>query len=386
MSVNVADVMNLPELEGAVLIAGEKGLKNIIRRVSFFDHDEKLFFEEYKEKEIELPGDFFITSLFTVKSSHNMEESIMNIIKHLIYFQSSGLVIVKGFIEELPLSVIEYANERDFPIFLIDTYVPYAVILTVINEKLLINKENTLLELKIDKILASEAESSEIISTMNTINILFKPFMTAIYFEFNPTKKTKPVQIYNEIIRKSEWSMIRYKKGYFILMSSSDKSSVPPSIKTIVQTINNRNLDIVIGISRTYALSNSDKSLFEAISSFRMSNIIKKNSIFFENLNVYKLLIYNYQTSESRDFHDSIIDPLVEYDKKNNTSVLKTAIAFLECGGNYKETSAIINKHENTVRNNLNKAMSILGITDNLPLFYESLSTAVKIDKLIRYF
>ena len=77
--------------------------------------------------------------------------------------------------------------------------------------------------------------------------------------------------------------------------------------------------------------------------------------------------------------------PKKQYDEKNSTEILKTAIAYIENEGNVKNTAISLFQHENTIRYRMNKVKEILNMKNLEGSFYEQLSVAVKIFRFMNY-
>lgn len=152
MSVKVKDVLNLSIFKNndTGVVAGKDGLNRIIRRVSVFDCP---IGNDVVSKNIVGMGDFFVTSLFVVKN--NLKEMI-KLFEIIISAEASGICVINEFIHNFPKQIIQLANENSFPVFLIDSDIPYGDIIKDIMELIIKDKEDTINEMKIKEILVTD--------------------------------------------------------------------------------------------------------------------------------------------------------------------------------------------------------------------------------------
>ena len=87
---------------------------------------------------------------------------------------------------------------------------------------------------------------------------------------------------------------------------------------------------------------------------------------------------------ELKRFHDEIIVPLENYDRQKGTSLLNTAVAYVENDGDIGKTAESLYQHQNTIRYRLNKIKEILDMKGVNGSFYEKISIAVKIHKIMK--
>ncbi|GAB6178694.1 hypothetical protein JCM14036_00130 [Desulfotomaculum defluvii] len=376
MGVSIRDALTLDVLKGAQIIAGQKGFDKIIKRVSVIECPDC---EDYKELLRE--GDFFLTSFYAVKDDL---ECLSTTVKILIESGSSGLCVLDLYMNDLPEEIKTLANRKRFPILMISKDLPYAEIITEIMDLIIQNKENIIIEMQVDKLLL-ERDKHNLRSLAYQINPKFSEYVSAIYC--TGTKE------YNIIISKLKesykghpaWSVLSYKTGVLILVSTSDNNSLITEINYINKTIEGSAKEYNLGVSRQYkGLDNLGVCIKESIHANSLGEKVLGQKITnYKDLGVYRILSILKESPEVNEFHDEIILPIQEYDNKNNTQLYKTALAYIENDGDVNRTAQELFQHKNTIRYRLTKIKEILGMEGLEGTFYEQLSVAVKIHKML---
>ena len=115
MSLTIADMMQMEPFANFKLIAGTNGIGRTIETVNILDYE---YTSEYNPTE--LPNSFqknalVLSSLLFLKYQ---PENLINVIKKLIDYRTSGLAVKSIVLKDLPQDVIDYCNKHSFPVFL----------------------------------------------------------------------------------------------------------------------------------------------------------------------------------------------------------------------------------------------------------------------------
>ena len=141
-----------------------------------------------------------------------------------------------------------------------------------------------------------------------------------------------------------------------------------------------------IGIGRMYpGIEQFHKSFQDSLKAMRISRVEETKGIrHFEGLGVFKLLSQEMMDEELERFYESTLMPLVEYDQKKSTELVKTLESYFENNGNFKKISDDIFAHYNTVLYRMQRIREVTGM--DLERFDDrlSLEIAVKIKKLLK--
>lgn len=119
-----------------------------------------------------------------------------------------------------------------------------------------------------------------------------------------------------------------------------------------------------IGIGRSYE-GHADlwKSLEQA--KLIVESLNKKSIgdiMHYDDLGLYKILSFDGLQGELAEFCKDTIKPLIEYDKVNNSELIKTLKVYFECDGNMKKISEKMYMHYNTIIYRLQKIKDITGM------------------------
>ncbi len=134
------------------------------------------------------------------------------------------------------------------------------------------------------------------------------------------------------------------------------------TIENILNTKMNT-LSFRIGIGRVYkGLDNTYKSLRDAEKAVEASiNFVEDTIINFEELGIYKIFCQDHLKEELVSFYDATLKPLVLYDRKRDTELVKSLIIYFETNGNLKKMSEKLFTHYNTVLYRINRIQEITG-------------------------
>lgn len=86
------------------------------------------------------------------------------------------------------------------------------------------------------------------------------------------------------------------------------------------------------------------------------------NIMHYDDLGLYKILSFDGLQGELIEFCNDTIKPLIEYDKINNSELIKTLKIYFECDGNMKKISEKMYMHYNTIIYRLQKIKDITGM------------------------
>ena len=144
-------------------------------------------------------------------------------------------------------------------------------------------------------------------------------------------------------------------------------------------------VQIHVGVGRIYSgMENFHKSFKDSLKAMRISKSTKEmNIVSYNSLGVYKILCQDHMDEELERFYDETLKPLVDYDKKKSTELVKTLEAYFTFNGNFKKISNEIFAHYNTVLYRMQRIREVTGM--NLEDFDDrlNLEIAVKIKKLL---
>uniref|UniRef100_UPI00286EEACB PucR family transcriptional regulator n=1 Tax=Anaerosporobacter sp. TaxID=1872529 RepID=UPI00286EEACB len=109
---------------------------------------------------------------------------------------------------------------------------------------------------------------------------------------------------------------------------------------------------------------------------------VKGDIIRYSDLGIYTILSLIPNHPEVHSYIKRFVEPIREYDVKNNTKLLETLITYYELGGNAKEASKHLYIHYNTMMYRLDKVKNILEIDIDHVETKLQLQIALKLDAI----
>lgn len=376
MSITVSDIINIESLKSLKLIAGQDGLNKIINKVGILDYE----FINNTEGQFR-KGDFVISSFLFAKDDTNL---FFDAVKSLINDGVTCLAIKDIYYKVVPPEIVDYANEKSFPIFLFDNSIFYEDLITDITDIIRADDQYQMMESKINSILHNTGNISAK-ETALEINKHFKDKFIVIYCKEKNIKDKNIIGLikkYNRNKNKND-SVFKYKDSILAIITENeiDKNNIRNLTYNFISDLSINTEDFYVGTSNPHEdLSELGYGIKECLYAIRAGEILSNNLTFYKEIGAYKIILPFINEYWIKDFYDNLIPSLQIYDEKNSTDFLKTAITYIDNEGNIKGTSEALFQHENTTRYRINKIKEILKMEENHS-FYEQLSMAVKIHK-----
>lgn len=143
---------------------------------------------------------------------------------------------------------------------------------------------------------------------------------------------------------------------------------------------------IKIGVGRIYkGLSNVYKSLQDASKAAEgAKRYMPDDVVAFEDMGVYKVLSHQAVKSEAEAFLKETIEPLMLYDSRKDTELVKTLEVYFQCNGNLKKMSDLLYTHYNTILYRLTRIQEIIPYQLEDEEQRYALQTALKVHKILK--
>lgn len=146
------------------------------------------------------------------------------------------------------------------------------------------------------------------------------------------------------------------------------------------------NLEVQVGIGRPFIQpAGAITSYAEARKAFELCDTLRPEHgvLHYDDLGVYKLLHHVTDPQEVDRFLAETVQPLVEYDRKNNTDLLHTLEVYLECGSLRRMTEVLF-AHYNTILYRMERIRKLLPLDLDNPKHRLTLDMGLKLLKLQR--
>ncbi|WFD11140.1 PucR family transcriptional regulator [Tepidibacter hydrothermalis] len=378
MGVKVREIIKLDNFKKFRLIAGASGIDNDIDKVGILEYEVMDDFEGLFNR-----GDFVITSFFFAKDDINLVKKSIDL---LVESFVGALAIKNVYYDNLPDEIIDYANENALPIFVFDKDIMFEDVITDIMDCIRNKDNHRLIESKIDVIINSDLSKGVIRQLALEINSCFNENVVISYCrprkylsEENIIDIVENIKRFNNI--DIGVSILKYKMG--ILVIYSYEKDVKTRLYDYLNCVNLNKNNYYIGISNNHSLKYINTAIQESLYCMKYNVTEKDEKIYYRDIGIYKMIMPFIDTVWAKNFYEDIINPLKDYDVRFNSNILDTAIKYIECDCNIKQTSDSMFQHGNTIRYRINKMKEILKMDNLEASFNEQLSIAIKIYKIL---
>lgn len=404
------DLLTLPSMAQAKIIAGKSGLSNSIRWV--YKPENMNFAKWVKGQEL------LIISTPVIKSQ---DFNLPLVIKKANKLNMSGALLLTGdkYIASIDSSVVSYANLNNFPIFVISGEIPLVDIFEEIGHAIAYNKNSDALSDDIlsgiifgknineDAFAMKFSEAGYALDGKNrmfTINIHgdrrieeyeYDTVISKIKNEFNSGNMNALLSRYgNNIVgcfclkkgevdvsgRSADINMSGNNISEIIpvdssvkniqdtdTVSESDKKEVLAKIyKSLSEYLYSISSDIklVMGVGRACeGIGDLQKSFTEASRCVILSEKMNMSGrvFWYEEMGIYNLFSELADKKVMQEFIDSTLGVIIEYDRNNNSKLLETLKAYLWNNNSLIHASEQLYTHRNTVKYRVQRISQLTG-------------------------
>ena len=404
------DLLTLPSMAQAKIIAGKSGLSNSIRWV--YKPENMNFAKWVKGQEL------LIISTPVIQSE---DFNLPLVIKKANKLNMSGALLLTGdkYIASIDSSVVSYANLNNFPIFVISGEIPLVDIFEEIGHAIAYNKNSDALSddilsviifgknINADAFAMKFSEAGYDLDGKNrmfTINIHgdrrieeyeYDTVISKIKNEFNLGNMNALLSRYgNNIVgcfclKKGEMDVSGISAD--INMSGNNISEIIPvdsSVKNIQDTDTvsesdkkevlakiykslseylysiSSDIKLVIGVGRAYeGIGDLQKSFTEASRCVILSEKMNMSGrvFWYEEMGIYNLFSELADKKVMQEFIDNTLGVIIEYDMNNNSKLLETLKAYLWNNNSLIHASEQLYTHRNTVKYRVQRISQLTG-------------------------
>lgn len=343
------------------LIAGQKGLNNLVEWVHIIEDDDVSKFLHGNEV------------VFTAGILNNSEEWLLEYTKKLYNVGTSAFVVNIGpYTKSIPYDVIKYCNSVNMPLYTI----PWETRMVDITRDIcshIIQKEQVEISIAttIKNIIFKTGDLETMISQMERYGYLrdSKFCFIVIYVEnkkdnheeFNMNK----IKMYSERIARSInelYISFLYKECLCLVLVNYGSYNIDNFVNTFFKNWNESSLALHMGVSENKAgISLQAENFNNAYTAMTMSRKKNKEVIFYDKLDIYKLLLNTKDKEVLKEYYENSLGKIEKYDKENNTDLMDFLHMYLESNGSQCLVAEKQYIHRNTVNNQLKKIEKITG-------------------------
>ncbi|MGX8796719.1 PucR family transcriptional regulator [Fusibacter sp. JL298sf-3] len=384
MPLTVREAMALKTFEHLQLVAGSKGLDTSIEQTAILDYEFSSAVSEAYPRQF-TAGDFVLSSLFNTCRD---EDGLLETVQKLIDLNVSALAIKTVFVKTLPKAVVQLADAEGFPIFLFDNSTYFEAIIVELTDALRTLRQLAYFEAQIETLMHGSLSPDAHRDIVYTLNRRFQSHVVAFYARsssdtFDPRRLTGAYARSSDKAPSS--ALFCYKGGVLLLLSkSTDRFSAYRHAfddALIQMGLSPDTLSVgASGVVETFhALSLAIREAVWAQMAAKGAATVTA----FKDIGLYKLLLPHRDSLWFGSYQAQYMAPLLAHDAENGTELVKTALKYIESGGDLKVAAQKLYVHENTVRYRIKTIHERLCPEAGAWTFYEELSIAIRLYALI---
>lgn len=370
MAIELSRLIKRVEHMDITLLAGEKGLRNLVSWTHIVETIEASSFLD--------GGEIVFTTGLGI---NNYPPNLINLIKSIFDRNASGIIINTGpFLSEVPQSAIDFCNEHDFPLFVVPWKIHLAEIMRIFCFSITKDDQKNLEISSAFKNAIFLAKHEELYMVpLSQRNFLpdWKYAVCGIYFSFPNNNistdrsalsriESLTYNLQNHMRHYQNFAIFSYDIEIIVVMANYTKEMQTifvNDLKGYVQRYLLGGETFLIGIGR------QTKSIRCLYKSYRQAKAIQKLQsnqkidpamIFYSDMGIYQLLMGIEDNEVIAEYYEKTIHPLVDYDNKNNSNLTDILKCYLTHDGSVKETADELFVHRNTINYKLNKIEELL--------------------------
>ena len=346
------------------LIAGDKGLDNVVSWVHFMEDITTMDFIKGSEL------------IITTGMGNNSEERLYELIQGLVEKEESGLIVNTGvYINNIPKCIIDYCNEASFPLFVMLWEIHLVDIMQDYCNRIFIERQNELNENAAFINAIFSPKNSEVYGSYLAHNgydlegaysifiINFSNYELSESIKIDILKKLKILiaNIANRLFIKH--SIVDYDEELIVVIHNISQDGIEKYAQRLNNAFKNSYDEYKIKISvgsRIVKIDNLFKSYKHALFAQKTIANSEKRLCFYNEIGINKIIFDVSDKDTLIDFYKYILGDLEEYDKKHNTEYMKTLRLYIDNNCSIKAVAEITFNHRNTINYRIKKIKNIL--------------------------
>lgn len=345
------------------LLAGHKGLSNLVEWVHIVEDLEVSSFLHGHEL------------IFIAGYMCRSEDWLLSFTKELYKSETSAFVINLGpYIKSVPKEVVDFCNEVDMPLFTI----PWKTRMVDVtrdfctrimhNESVEASVASTIKDI-IFKVgdLETQIQHMERNGYMRDCHLCFVNIsLDNVNEDYNSDNMEKLRLFVEQIARTSQRMFISftYQSNMVVVLSESDMYNVRKFVDELMSLVRGEKniFSIYVGVSSILqGFINQDSNFEKAIAANEMAKKKKLRVNYYEELDIYKVLLAVKDKKVLKEFYHDVFGKLEQYDAENGTDLMGFLHSYLDNNGSPQLVSEQQYIHRNTVNNQIKKIEKITG-------------------------
>lgn len=380
MKLTVKDLFDIPIFKMFHLVAGEKGLSKPVCLTEILDLE--------FAKDVTVPRD----SLFTEKSlvltnlvfAKDDPTRIMEAVKGLYDLNVSCLAYKTTLFSVLPQQVLDFADEKGFPILQFGGDEFFEDIILAVASELNDGEDISSMETDIFSVIEQDATLYDETRIRKKLNPDFKRYIrvaaiksSLLCDEEKITDLVKRASSLGKINKKSAFCKFRDNILVFMSQDFPEEDRFKALLADIFIALNIDRSTVCCGLSDISSLNdNFGKAVREAYWSCNVAYLEKVPVRHYRQIGIYRLIIPEIHSKNVLGYMTEYLSPLKD---QTDSQLLNTACAYVLSHGDLDAVSGKLFCHKNTIRYRLSRLHQLLDPAACDKDFTENLSMAVRI-------
>ena len=352
-----------------VLLAGEKGLDNMVSWVHMVETKEASTFLEGGE------------IAFSTGIGLNNGLSLLELIKNMKKNNATGAIINVGpFIEHVSQEVIDFGNEKNFPIFMVPWKIHIAEIMRIfcfaitksdqMNIEIAAAFKNAIFFPKQEELYLAPLSQNDFSLNWPYYVCVVNIKQSAHHSISLSRQESVCTLLENRLCHRHHinFAIFHYENQIVIVLGNYTEEKQAVFVKDLEEcltTFLQKKEEYYIGIGKcTKSIRCLDKSYHQAIAIQKLQEKkkISKSLNSYSHMGMYKLLMGIEDHEILSEYYEKTILPLIEYDQQNNSDLVDVLRCYLAHNGSVNETADALFVHRNTINYKLSKAAGLLNL------------------------
>lgn len=379
MALRVKDILEMNQFKEMEVVAGFAGLDRHVSGVGIADFEFTASADPADRDAFE-PNMIVLSSLLFAKEDESL---ILSTIEFFEELNAPAFIYKPAIFHELPRSVLDFADEHDFPIIKCSMDLYMDTIVFDILDAIRTEDNNFFSEENISLMITSGLTKAQSVSFCKNISLKLKKYSMFVYIKGNGTEF--PVQLarclkafYLNRNLNSRVLLSTYQEGLMALMTAnSDKAeSFQIILNDLLAFLSAKDNNLYVSTSNVFMpYTDLDKSMRECYFTHLASVAEQQHFQSYNHIGVYQILIPLMEEEPMKDYMNSVLQPILE-----KPNFFETAKYYTICNGDIFKTAGCMSANHNTIRYRLNKMKQLIfseEMTDQE--FYSNLSLAVRL-------
>lgn len=361
MSITMRELLQVEELQSAVVLAGADGLDKAVCRIAtiekpFVDHPDYCY-------RVAQPHDVYFSMLYAF---HDAKEKLHAELEFMRETKSSGLITYQKDVSALDSEFLKKANAYHIPIVAINNDVGLTELTYHIIDLIIQDGITQIRTANLENLLCRDAAESDYHRQITELTGVLEPFSQSVFVR---TKENIPL---NSFRITSEDFLLPLFDGMLYFINGKNEQHLNEKRSAFVHKLRSSSTSYRLGIGSIHESDALKRTLQESLHAFSFADFLKKNSCHYADLREYRLLLQLNGSDCLREWRDVFYVPLQESDLNAKLDLLHLMELYVRKDGDYTSISNELFIHESTVRYRLNKIYEILGLHSSAQFYAEA--------------